>query len=625
MIPDKISIFEEKMKNSTVQFHRNNLDKSISPYLRQHQDNPVWWQEFSDDVLEYAATENKPVLLSSGYSTCHWCHVMAADAFSHQPTADFLNEHFLCIKIDREMRPDMDAWMMSYLQNQHGQGGWPLNVFVTHDLKPFFSMMYAPSEEGQYGRPSFRRILEHVLKMFSTQNSLFIEWKMDVISGQSSAVAGEEYLLDQMEPYFDRENGGLSGKQKFPPHTTLHYLLTIDHERNEIDEFVRYTLMKMSMSGLHDHLQGGFYRYCVDPEWNIPHFEKMLYDQAMMLMNYSLAAARYRAKGYVNVVRSLLSCLDETFENDGMYISAFDADTNHHEGLTYLWDQQEINAALNDEEMKLFYNDYHLYPFEGKYHLLRQSAESDGLIERKLLDIRMKREQPFRDEKIITSWNAYTGIALLMAQRYAGIETKGKATRLFQNIMKKHRLQNGFMAHSSIGSHVQQMSFLEDNAAMLLFATYLFEEGSAIADEMDQLYQALINFRINGQWYESMGTVPGNIPASVYDHPVPSAVSAAQAGIARYSIMTGQHIELPQAFMSPLSYDYYNLAVKWAKGDFPVISGPEIPDFSKLPPGVIFYRSKEWTMCRNSHCVSTSKDEMYRLFDNWPETGDEII
>jgi len=158
---------------------------------------------------------------------------------------------------------------------------------------------------------------------------------------------------------------------------------------------------------------------------------------------------------------------------------------------------------------------------------------------------------------------------------------------------------------------------------MLLFATYLHEEGSVNTDVMQQLYEALICFRIDGQWYESFETGFGHIPASAHDHPVPSAVSAAHAGIARYLVLTGQQFDLPQLLMSPLSYDYYNLSVKWTKGDFPVISGPEIPDFAKLPPGSIFHKRNEWTICRNSHCVTTSEDEMYRIFEHWPKMGEE--
>lgn len=604
------------MQHTVQDFSKNNLSRSISPYLRQHSDNPVWWQEFSEEVLQYAKSGNKPVLLSGGYSTCHWCHVMSAEAFSHQPTADFLNENFVCIKIDREMRPDIDAWMMSYIQETTGQGGWPLNVFVNHELKPFFAVMYAPSEDGKHGRPSFLRILEHIRTLFNRSEKTFETWNMKQQSHQLQSEEDTEHdnkMTQAVLRYADMENGGLYGTQKFPPHTTLHYLLMGIQGQGEIDDFIRFTLMKMATGGLHDHLQGGFYRYCVDPEWNIPHFEKMLYDQAMMLMNYSLAAHRFQSPAYRDVVRRLIICLDDTFRIDGMYASAWDADTNHEEGLTYLWTEEELISVLTPQELQTFLSAYSFIPFEGKYHLHRNDADPVDEINNKLLLARMKKQQPFRDDKIITSWNALTAIGFIMSERYAGIQHSGKAKELFYNIMTHHSFESGMLAHSSIEGRLQNETFLEDMASMLLLATYLIEENEVDIILADRLADGLIKFRIHNEWFESVGGIFGNIPAAGHDHPVPSGISLAEAALARYAILKGFKAG-EKKYLQPLSFDYYNLAVKWNRGDFLIVSGPCKPDFSRLPAGTIFKFSKTWTICRQNSCIEKTEKELYEFF-----------
>lgn len=597
-------------------YQKNNLAHSVSPYLRQHSANPVWWQEFSDEVLKFAEAENKPLLFSGGYSTCHWCHVMALDAFSHIPTAEFLNEHFVCIKIDREMRPDIDAWMMSYAQYTTGQGGWPLNVFVNHELKPFFAMMYAPSQEGNYGQPSFRRILEYVLKKYQSEQNLLTSWNMnDVLSDRSAQINignNQDEVFQDMIQYFDSEEGGVSGRNKFPPHNTLHYLLTLEHENEDIHNFVRLTLMKMATGGLHDHLQGGFYRYCTDPEWNIPHFEKMLYDQAMMLMNYSLAAHRYEGKEYQTIVKYILKCLDETFSFQGMYVSAHDADTDHEEGLTYLWDENDINDLLDDHELYEFHKIYRFIPFEGKQHLMRAGAGDPGSINEKLLNFRNEREQPFRDDKIITSWNALAGIGLIMAHRYVEAVTLTKAVVLFEKLIQNHMLANGLIAHSSYDGRIQEKTFLEDMASMLLFATYLIEHDAIDMTVAEKIYHGLMTFRKDDKWFESNDPLLGAIPASTHDHPYPSPVSLAEVAVSRFTLLSGANHKQLQ-MKKVLVYDYFNLAVKWSNGDFPLIESPDPIRYSELPAGIIRHKGNVWTICIHQSCRAADQEQIYQM------------
>lgn len=606
------------MKIKDFTYKRNNLDKSISPYLQQHANNPVWWQELNSDLLEYAKQKNKPLLLSSGYSTCHWCHVMADGAFSDLQTAKFLNENFICIKIDREMQPDIDSWMMSYLQKEIGQGGWPLNVFTNFELKPFYALMYAPAEDGVYGKPSLLTVIKHINNLYINNSAEFKDWTGTKANSQS--ISAPNYSDDKervmiMTRYFDMQNGGLDGYQKFPPHNTLQFLLTINHGLEKVDDFVRFTLATMHNSGLHDPLQGGFYRYCVDKDWKIPHFEKMLYDQAMMLINYSLATKKFDADGYKDAVNGIIKCLDETFEINGLYASAHDADTNHQEGLTYLWTKQELENLLSNDELQLFLSVYHLEEFENKYHLIRKGFAEIKDIEHKLLEIRKKREQAFRDEKIITSWNALTAIGFIFAHRYCGVNSLNKAKLVFDKTIELHKLDSGEISHSSFNGVLQQESFLEDLSSLLLLGTYLYEHRLTTTEVLSDLHKQLRKFKIEGVWYESYKGILGKVKADTHDHPYPSSVSMAEAAEARYKLLIN---ESPSKlhFQSPLSYDYYNLAVKWSRGEFPVIKSPNEISYQYLPPGVIQSKGDKLTICMNNSCFEVRMEELVETMKN---------
>ena len=363
------------MKNiskSKADLTRNNLDKSSSPYLLQHISNPIWWQEWSEGLISYALRKKKILFVSVGYTTCHWCHVMAAEAFSDAVTANYLNHNFICIKIDREQRPDIDQLLMDFINNQNGGGGWPLNVFMTADLRPVYALTYAPSQSTG-SMNSLLYIAEKVTE-FCIENKDNIPpfYSID----RQPEVAEESSLVKQLSRYYDSENGGFGMGQKFPPHSSLLYLLFQSgvEDSPSIKSICIKTLDAMKDRGLNDHLQGGIFRYCVDKEWTVPHFEKMLYDQAMALWSYSLA---YRVTGkeeYRIMAKNILRCLDESFESDGFYISAHDADTEHEEGATYLWGIDEIENALDPDEFAMFSESYHLTRegnFDGRNHLIR--------------------------------------------------------------------------------------------------------------------------------------------------------------------------------------------------------------------------------------------------------------
>ncbi len=269
-------------------YRRNNLDRSASPYLRQHRDNPVWWQEWSADVLAAAAARKKPLFVSVGYSTCHWCHVMAGEAFSDPATAEFLNRHFICVKVDRETRPDIDQYLMRFLLAQSGSGGWPLNVFLTPDLRPVFALTYAPARAGA-GMPPLAALAERVLDYLTPPVAdvrPFASRPGEARGGCRGQRAGRAAGRATTPCTAASARG-----QKFPPHSTLLFMLyrLCLGADPELAAACRLTLDAMRLGGLHDHLQGGIFRYCVDPEWTIPHFEKMLYDQAMALWCFALA------------------------------------------------------------------------------------------------------------------------------------------------------------------------------------------------------------------------------------------------------------------------------------------------------------------------------------------------
>ncbi|HKJ85050.1 MAG TPA: DUF255 domain-containing protein, partial [Spirochaetia bacterium] len=372
-------------------FSRNNLDHASSPYLRQHAENPVWWQEWNEETLEFARANDRILFVSVGYSTCHWCHVMARGAFSDPDSARVLNRRFLPIKIDREQRPDIDHYLMSFLVGTTGSGGWPLNAFLTPDGKPFFAMTYA-STEPRFNTPAFSDILERVIEFYAEHRNEIAPFELNrdhsrvseptlaalnalTTSGGASspdelpvAMISDEDEREaltrtaDLERAYDRVHGGFGNSQKFPPHSPLLFL-QYAHAAGISDEaatMVTGTLDAMMTRGLHDHLQGGFFRYTVDNDWTVPHFEKMLYDQALLLWNYSIASRLFDRAGYRETARGIIRSLEQTFRVGAGYASAHDADTDHREGATYIWKLEEIEQALTAEEFDAMLREFSL-------------------------------------------------------------------------------------------------------------------------------------------------------------------------------------------------------------------------------------------------------------------------
>jgi len=539
-----------------IDFKRNNLDLGASPYLHQHKDNPINWQEWKEEVLEYAKDNNKLIFLSIGYSTCHWCHAMAEEAFQDDEVASYLNTNFVSIKVDREQRPDIDGFFMEFISKIGGQGGWPLNVFLRPNLSPIFALTYAPAKE-KYGRPSFLNILKAVQEMETSYE--YVEGEAHQKEEKAPSL---EYITEILISYFDKMYGGFGPDQKFPPHSTLLFLLSYYDVKKDarLLPLIEKTLDSIALGGLHDHLQGGFFRYCVDREWKIPHFEKMLYDQALLLWVFSAAYKVLKKEEYRLAANKIISCLEETFQEGSLFYTAQDADTHHKEGDTYLWSWEELTKILSTSELELLCNVYDISSegnFDGKIHLNRKNFIPIFNIEEKLLRIRKTGAQPFVDKKILTSWNALTGIGLIMHWRATEDRSSlYKAQNLLKELLDLH-YRNGDLAHSSLDGNLQKGEFMGDYASLLLLVTYLHEESGEYSNLMNRLLDKLLSFK--GEiWIESRNPDFRKVVALPYDIPVPSSISIAELAILRTDIFSGGSLR-PLSFSIPVNCDFHNM------------------------------------------------------------------
>jgi uncharacterized protein len=585
-----------------MKYLRNNLDRADSPYLRQHRDNPVWWQEWNADMLATAAAEGKPLFVSVGYSTCHWCHVMAGEAFSDPDTAAFLNRHFVCIKVDRETRPDIDQHLMHFLQARTGAGGWPLNAFLASDQRPIFALTYAPARPRD-GMPSLREVAKKVLEYYAAHAA---EVPPFAFAAGEPGLAPADRLPSELLAGFDPLYGGFGPGPKFPPHSTLLYMLyRLSVEKHPgLEQACRLTLDAMRRGGLHDHLQGGIFRYCVDREWAIPHFEKMLYDQAMALWCFALAYRVLGDEADEAMAAGIVHCLEETFALDGLFATAFDADTEHQEGRTYVWHYDEIRAALTGKEFADFSHSYILPEkgnFAGAIHLACRDDRPLGDIEKKLLALRRLRPQPGRDEKILCGTNALAACALVQAARLLGRpEWEHRATAVVKRLLETF-WDGSALSHCLVNGTVQKQAFLGDAAALLLAVTMLRESADGWQDPLDDLAGYAASFRSEGRWIESNLDDFQAVPASWFDHPVPSSVSLAEMGLARAAVLGGGAPERLE-YRQPHQSDFYNVAAMFSQGLFHQAHSRNGVAWSRLPANAIQVRDGTEMDCYMAQC-----------------------
>jgi uncharacterized protein YyaL (SSP411 family) len=400
----------------------NRLASESSPYLLQHADNPVDWYPWGGEALARAREEGKPILLSVGYAACHWCHVMAHESFEDDETAALVNERFVPVKVDREERPDVDGLYMEAVVALTGQGGWPLTVFLTPDGRPFWGGTYFPPEQ-RHGLPSFRQVLTAISEAWAERGA-DLERQADVLTdaireagrrAPSAEPLTTELLtgaVSALADAFDPEWGGFGGAPKFPPASTLEFLLRMTHGHGDERALAmaRATLDGMAAGGMYDVVGGGFHRYSVDPFWLVPHFEKMLYDNALLAVTYLHGWAVTGEPRYRAVVEETLDyVLRDLRLPEGGFASAQDADTDGEEGLTYTWTPEELEAVLGER-----HEDW-LLPFEGGRFVLRGEIPADARAA--LLDARGERPQPARDDKALAAWNGLALAALAEAGR----------------------------------------------------------------------------------------------------------------------------------------------------------------------------------------------------------------
>jgi len=589
-----------------LNIQRNNLDISSSPYLRQHAKNPIWWQEWSSEIIEEALRGNKPLFVSVGYATCHWCHVMAADAFSDRVTAGFLNKHFICIKVDRETRPDIDQFLMNFITAQNGSGGWPLNVFLTPDIHPIFALTYTPGY-GSGSMSSFLDITKKVYDYYINHRDKILPFK-DI--ERPPSIIEEKMIIKNLLTYFDFVEGGFGRGQKFPLHTTLLYLLYLlcVEKNKDIRKMCSITLDAMHLRGLNDHLQGGIFRYCVDRKWTIPHFEKMLYDQAMALWCYSLAYRVLDKKAYRAMAENILRCLEECFKDNELYVSAYDADAEHIEGATYIWRYDELKELLSAEEFYRLTESYFIFPegnFEGKIHLIRKNNIPLKDIEEKLLVIRNQRTQPDKDNKILCGINALVAIAMLQAARFLGKpKLEARAVQIIKSLME--RFWDGkALAHSLSNGITQKQNFLFDGACMLIAITMLYENDESWYTPMRAMSEYVKSFQAGEKWIESRSEDFQTIYASWFDHPIPSSASLAEMGLTRAGLLNGKGFRI-EVYRQPYHADFFNLAAMLRNGLFHLFTTKKVINWSNLPPNSLQIRGVPETDCYGGVCRSVS-------------------
>jgi uncharacterized protein YyaL (SSP411 family) len=418
--------------------HTNRLAREKSPYLLQHQHNPVDWHPWGEEAFARARQENKPIFLSIGYSTCHWCHVMERESFENEATAEYLNQHFVSIKVDREERPDVDKIYMTFVQAMTGQGGWPLNVFLAPDLKPFYGGTYWPPED-KHGRPSFLNVLNQIQSAWQTKreqlanSSLNMHEKLVELTARQS---GTPRLLDagtlrqaglELKEGYDKRNGGWGNAPKFP--SPSHPSFVLRHGARSKDQeavnMVLHTCERMAAGGIYDQIGGGFSRYSVDAKWLVPHFEKMLYDNAQLLGLYLDCFLVSGEQGYADVARDILRYVlrDMTHPEGGFY-SAEDADSEGKEGKFYCWTREELERLLTTDEFKVAARVYGVTeqgnfvdhsdpdPLHGQNVLsvvdTNMTPAEAALLKsakEKIIQARAKRVRPHLDDKVLASWN----------------------------------------------------------------------------------------------------------------------------------------------------------------------------------------------------------------------------
>ncbi|HEY0038106.1 MAG TPA: thioredoxin domain-containing protein [Longimicrobium sp.] len=557
----------------------NRLANETSPYLLQHQDNPVDWYPWGPEALERARAEDRPILLSVGYSACHWCHVMEHESFEDPATAAIMNEHYVNIKVDREERPDIDSIYMSAVQQMTGHGGWPMTVFITPGGAPFYGGTYYPPEP-RHGLPSFRQILLAVAEAWRERRADVDQSAEHMAgalrqSGELRAAAGtlDTSILDRafrsLASRFDFAWGGMAGAPKFPQPLTLEFVLRTWKRTGNADamRFLDVTLRRMAAGGMYDHLGGGFARYSVDALWLVPHFEKMLYDNALLARLYIHAWQATGDDAHRTVAEAVLAWVTrEMTSPEGGFYSALDADSEGEEGKFYVWTPGDIDSIFGAEDgalVRAYYGVTEAGNFEGHniLHAWRSmdevAAEQGVSVERlqdaldrarpRLYDERAKRVWPGRDDKVLTSWNAMMLHAFAEAARAFGSnEYRRIAVTSAEFLVGRMRTEDGRLARTYKDGRAKIPGFLEDHAllAEALVAVYettwderWLREARTLADQVLQSFWDVEQ----GILYDTAADAEQLVirPRDLFDNATPSGNSAAVNALLRLAALVG--------------------------------------------------------------------------------------
>ena len=531
----------------------NRLERETSPYLLLHKDNPVHWRAWGPEALGEAESQNKPILLSIGYTACHWCHVMNEESFQDPDTAALMNEHFINIKVDREERPDIDQIYQTAANALGHTGGWPLTMFLTPQGEPFYAGAYFPKEE-RFGQPAFKRVLPEVAKLYReqpdpvasttarVQQTFANLWQRDLRGSLDSSILDQTAI--RVGQRFDVFHGGLSGAPKFPQ-TGLIELLWRAHLRTGVPQFLQLaltTLDNMALGGMYDHVGGGFARYSTDERWLVPHFEKMLYDNAQLIDIYTLSWQHNRSPLYRARIEDTAGWLLREMIVEQAFASSLDADQDGEEGKYYLWTEAEIDAALMGTFVQRFKQVYGVRRegnFEGRNILNRLGggyplSEADEALLRKqrelLLVARQKRKPPIRDDKVLADWN---GLAIAALANAGMVLRNGNWTTAAMRAVEfiESALGDGDrLYHSWRNGTRHHTGFADDYAAMARAAFTLWEAtGDRRFLARAQSWVQVLNEHFwdaqNGGYFYTAGDSDPLIARTrvIFDHATPGA------------------------------------------------------------------------------------------------------
>jgi hypothetical protein len=558
----------------------NRLAGETSPYLLQHKDNPVDWYPWGEEALARARAEDKPIFLSIGYSACHWCHVMAHESFEDERTAAFMNEHLVCVKVDREERPDLDSIYMAAVQAISGRGGWPMSVWLLPDGRPFYGGTYYP-DTPRHGMPSFLQVLQRIVELYHTHRVALegdaanltkaISGHIQLDADQNTELSPDilQSAFQKIASQYDQTNGGFSDAPKFPPSMTLELLLRL-HRRYGWDHalaMVRRTLDRMAWGGMYDQLGGGFHRYSVDGLWLVPHFEKMLYDNALLIRAYLHG---YQVSGeprYRQVVEETIAYVAREMTGDsGGFYSTQDADSEGEEGKYFVWQKAELEAALNgkvDVDTVLDYWGVSAGPnFEGASILWvpdppQEVAERHGLdlevllsqvgeARQILFELREGRVKPGRDENMLTAWNGLMINSLAQAGRaldnpdYVSL-AEGAARFVLREMMVDGRLRRSYKdGRARFNGYLEDYAFFVEGLIELYQTTFEVEWFEAALDLTETMVALFADdeagFYDTSVDHEDLVTRPQDLT----DNATPSGNSAAVAALLRMALLAGR-------------------------------------------------------------------------------------